>query len=150
MKLKGIDRTILVQSSIIDLGDVLPDYARTNILQLASKYLGHLNTATVHFTRDGIMYRCTVNIQMAALKMMSGAAKSTDIYAAFRLALGRVAKQLRRSKRELREDKAVRPDKHLDWLRSTQRRRPAAHREQGTPGMRVSIDHSSAYRVAAE
>src|SRR5215211_3712352 len=86
MKLKGVDRTILVQSSNIDLGDVLPDYTRTSILQLAGKYFGHLNTATVHFTREGIMYRCTVNIQMAGLKMMSGEAKSTDIYAAFRLA----------------------------------------------------------------
>jgi ribosomal subunit interface protein len=150
MKLKGVDRTILVQSSNIGLGDVLPDYARTSILQLAGKYLGHLNTATVHFTREAIMYRCTVNIQMAALKMMSGEAKNPDIYAAFRLALERVAKQLRRAKRELREDKAVRPDKHLDWPRWTQRRRPATQREQGTLGMRVSIDHCSAYRVAAE
>jgi ribosomal subunit interface protein len=150
MKLKGVDRTILVQSSSIDLGDVLPDYARTSILQLAGKYFGHLNTASVHFNREGIMYRCTINIQMGALRMMSGEARSTDIYAAFRLALERVAKQLRRAKRELREDKAERPDKHLDWLGSTQRRRPAARREQGTPGMRVSIDHSSAHRVAAE
>src|SRR5919107_105564 len=135
MKLKGVDRTILVQSSNIDLGDVLPDYARTSILQMAGKYFGHLNTASVHFTREGVMYRCTVNVQMGALRMMSGEAKSTDIYAAFRLALERVAKQLRRAKRELREDKAERPDKHLDWFGSTQRHRPAGRRAQGTPGM---------------
>jgi ribosomal subunit interface protein len=145
MKLKGVDRTILVQSSNIDLGDMLPDYARTSILQTAGKYFGHLNTASVHFTREGVMYRCTVNVQMGALRMMSGEAKSTDIYAAFRLALERVAKQLRRAKRE---DRAERPDKHLDWLGSTQRRRPAGCRAKGTPSM--SIDHSSAYRVTAE
>jgi ribosomal subunit interface protein len=150
MKLKGVDRTILVQSSNIDLGDALPDYARTSILQMAGKYFGHLSAASVHFTREGVTYRCTINVQMGALKMMSGEAKSTDIYAAFSLALERVAKQLRRAKRELREAKAKRPDKHLDWLGSTQRHRPADRRAQGTPGMRVSIDRGNAYRVAAE
>jgi ribosomal subunit interface protein len=150
MKLKGVDRTILVQSSSIDLGDVLPDYARTSILQLAGKYFGHLNTASVHFNREGTMYRCTVNVQMGALKMMSGEAKSTDIYAAFRLALGRVAKQLRRAKRELREDKAERIDKHLGWLGSTQRRRSAGRLGRGVPGMSMAVDRGSAYRMAAE
>ena len=129
MKLKGVDRTILVQSSNIDLGDVLPDYARISLLQLAGKYFGRLNTANVHFTREGVTYRCTVNVQMGALRMMSGEAKSTDIYAAFRLALERVAKQLRRAKRERREDKAERLDKQPDWIGST--RRPTAATSSG-------------------
>jgi ribosomal subunit interface protein len=119
-------------------------------LQLAGKYFGHLNTASVHFTREGITYRCTVNVQVGALKMMSGEAKSTDIYAAFRLALERVAKQLRRAKRELREDKAERLDKHLAWIGSM-RRHPADRRlAWPTPGVPVGIDHGGADRVAAE
>jgi ribosomal subunit interface protein len=150
MKLKGVDRTILVQSSTIDLGDVLPDYARTSILQLAGKYFGHLNTASVHFTREGITYRCTVNVQVGALKVMSGEAKSTDIYAAFRLALERVAKQLRRAKRELREDKAERLDKHVAWTGSMRRRPAGRHLEWPTPGGPVGIDRGGSYRVAAE
>ncbi len=151
MKLQSVDRTILVQSSNIDLGDVLPSYARTNILQMAGKYFGHLNTASVHFTREGVTYRCTVNVQMGALRMMSGEAKSTDIYGAFRLALERVAKQLRRAKRELREDKAERIDKHLDWHGVTRLHRPAIRPlERGAPGMPVRIDHGSAYRLAAQ
>jgi ribosomal subunit interface protein len=124
MKLKGVDRTILVQSSNIDLGDMLPDYVRTSILQLAGKYFGDLNTASVHFTRESVTYRCTVNVQVGALKMMSGEAKSTGIYAAFRLALERVAKQLRRAKRALCEDKAERLDEDLAWIGSM-RRHPA-------------------------
>src|SRR5918997_2862023 len=148
MKLKSVDRTILVQSSNIYLGDVLPDYARTSILQMAGKYFGRLNTATVHFNREGTMYRCTVNVQMGALRMMSGEAKGSDIYAAFRLALERVAKQLRRAKRELREDKAERVDKHLGWLGSTQRRRSAGHLGRGVPEMSMVVDRGSAYRMA--
>jgi ribosomal subunit interface protein len=135
MKLRNVDQTILVQSSNVNLGDVLPDYARTSILQMAAKFFGHLNTASVHFNREGATYRCTVNVQMGALRMMSGEAKSTDIYAAFRLALVRVAKQLRRAKRELREDKAERVDKHLGWLGSTQQRRSTGHLGRGVPEM---------------
>jgi ribosomal subunit interface protein len=151
MKLKGVDRTILVQSSNINLGDVLPDYARASIIQMAGKYFGCLNTASVHFNREGVTYRCTVNVQVGALRMMSGEAKSTDIYGAFRLALERVAKQLRRAKRELREDKAKRVDKHPDWHGVTRLRRPATRLlERGAPGMPVRIDHGSAYRVAAQ
>jgi ribosomal subunit interface protein len=151
MKLTSVDRTILVQSSNIDLGDVLPDYARTRILQMAGKSFGRLNAASVHFTREGVTYQCTVNVQMGALRMMSGEAKSTDIYAAFRTALERVAKQLRRAKRELREDKAERVDKHLNWHGVTRPSRPATRLpERGAPGMLVRIDHGSVYRVAAE
>ncbi|HZW48350.1 MAG TPA: ribosome-associated translation inhibitor RaiA [Microvirga sp.] len=111
MSLEGAENSILVQSSNVDLGDAFPEYARTSIRQVAGKYFGRLSNASVHVTREGITYRCTVNIQMGALKMMSGEAKNKDVYAAFRQALQKSAKQLRRSKRELREDKAERIDK---------------------------------------
>jgi ribosomal subunit interface protein len=150
MKLKGVDRTILVQSSNIDLGGVLPNYARTNILQLAGKYFGHLKTASVHFTREGVTYRCSVNVRVGALKMMSSEAKSTNIYASFRLTLERVAKQLRRAKRELREDKAERLDKHLAWLGSMRRRPAGRYLKWSTPGVPVGIDHGRSYQVAAK
>jgi ribosomal subunit interface protein len=162
MKLNSVDRTILVQSSNVDLGSVLPDYARTSILQVASKYFGRLNTATVHFNREGITYRCTVNIQMGALKMMSGEAKHKDIYAAFRTALEKVAKQLRRAKRELREDKAERLDKEMVLREAMSLRREARPRidrrmAQGRHG--IDLDdypvptgaaRESGYRAAAE
>ena len=113
MKPDSDDNKILVQSANVDLGDMFPDYAKTNIQQVAGKYFGHLSMASVHVTREGITYRCTVNIQMGALKMMSGEAKNKDLYAAFRADLQKTAKQLRRSKRELREDKAERIDKDM-------------------------------------
>lgn len=113
MSPEGAENSILVQSSNVDLGDVFPDFARTSIRQVAGKYFGRLSNASVHVTREGITYRCTVNIQMGALKTMSGEAKNKDVYAAFRQALQKTAKQLRRSKRELREDKAERIDKDM-------------------------------------
>lgn len=113
MSLEGAENTILVQSSTVDLGDSFPEFARENIRQVAGKYFGRLSNASVHVSREGIVYRCTVNIQMGALKTMSGEAKNKDVYAAFRQALQKTAKQLRRSKRELREDKAERIDKDM-------------------------------------
>jgi ribosomal subunit interface protein len=113
MKLTRVDRTILVQSSNVDLGDVLPHYARSCILQVAGKYFGRLNAAAVHVSREGPMYRCTVTMQMGALRTMSGEALHKDCYTAFRMALEKVAKQLRRTKRERRDDKAKRLDKGM-------------------------------------
>ncbi|MGF9764460.1 ribosome-associated translation inhibitor RaiA [Microvirga sp. 0TCS3.31] len=105
-----VGRAITIQSSNIHLGDGLPDHARENILRVASKYFGRLNTASAHFTKEGITYRCSVNMQMGGLPMKSGEGRDKDIYLAFNAALGKVAKQLRRTKRELREDKAERTD----------------------------------------
>jgi ribosomal subunit interface protein len=126
MSLEGAEN-ILVQSSNVDLGDMFPEYAKTNIRQVGSKYFGHMVMASVHVSRDGITYRCTVNIQMGALKMMTGEAKDKDLYTAFRAALQKTAKQLRRSKRELREDKAARTDK--DMLLRDGNRAPARDEE---------------------
>jgi ribosomal subunit interface protein len=111
MKLQAVDKDITVQSSNVDLGSSLPEHARQSILRVASKYFGRLNTASVHFNREGITYRCSVNMQMGALPMKSAEARDKDIYIAFNTALEKVAKQLRRTKREVREDKPERVDK---------------------------------------
>jgi ribosome-associated translation inhibitor RaiA len=50
-------------------------------------------------------------MQMGGLPMTSAEGKDKDIYLAFNAALTKVAKQLRRTKRELREDKGERVDK---------------------------------------
>ncbi|HEX2136896.1 MAG TPA: ribosome-associated translation inhibitor RaiA [Microvirga sp.] len=114
-----MDKAITIQSSNVHLGDSLPDYARESILRVASKYFGRLNTAAVHFTKEGITYRCSVNMQMGALPMKSAEGKGADVYLAFNTALNKVAKQLRRTKRQLREDKPERVDKDVLLREST-------------------------------
>ena len=146
MSLEGADNNILVQSSNVDLGDNFPEYAKTNVRQVAGKYFGRLSMASVHVTREGITYRCTVNMQMGALKMMSGEAKDKDLYTAFRAALQKTAKQLRRSKRELREDKAERIDKDMLLREGTSPRRTQRRRDDAIPAANDEGD----YRAAAE
>src|SRR5918993_105006 len=113
MRLETVDKNITVQSSSIDLGSSLPGHVRDSVLRVASKYFGRLNTASIHFNREGITYRCSVNMQMGGLPMKSAEARDKDIYVAFNTALDKVAKQLRRTKRELREDKGERVDKDM-------------------------------------
>jgi ribosomal subunit interface protein len=113
--------TITVQSSNVDLGEVLPQHAREGVERVAGKYFGQLTTAAVHFTREGPNFRCTVNMQMSSTKMMTGEAQNADAFQAFNTALTKAAKQLRRKKREVREDKGTRTDKDMvlrDGLRA--------------------------------
>jgi ribosomal subunit interface protein len=113
MRLESVDKVITAQSSDVHLGDRLPEHARESILRVASKYFGRLNTASVHFSREGITYRCSVNMQMGGLPMKSAEARDKNIYLAFNAALTKIATQLRRTKRELRDDKAERVDKDV-------------------------------------
>ena len=108
-----MDATITVQSSNVDLGEILPQHARESVERVAAKYFGQLTTAAVHFTREGPSYRCTVNMQMSGTKMMTGEAQSDDAFQAFNTALNKAAKQLRRKKRAVREDKGTRIDKDV-------------------------------------
>src|SRR3954452_6895704 len=107
MKLQSVDSPIIIQSGNVELGDALIDHARRAILRRAGKYFGRLNRATVHFTRDGIGYRCSAQVQMGGLNSASAEAQHKDIYRAFDQALEKASKQLRRTKREVREDKAA-------------------------------------------
>ena len=146
MKPDSGDNTILVQSSTVNLGENFPEYAKTNMQRVAGKYFGRLSMGSVHVTREGPTYRCTVNMQMGALKMMTGEAKDKDLYTAFRAALQKTAKQLRRAKRELREDKGGRTDKDMLLREGTAPRRAKRRSESAPPAANDAED----YRVAAE
>jgi ribosomal subunit interface protein len=125
MDLEDLENAITIESSSVDLSDAFREHAQQGIVRVASKYFGRLNTASVHVGREGILFRCTVNIQMGALKVMSAEAQDKDCYVAFKVALEKVEKQLRRAKRELREDKAVRVDKDVT-IREGMRPEPLA------------------------
>jgi ribosomal subunit interface protein len=102
---------IAVQSSAVALGKALPEYIRIRVRQVAGKYFGDLSGAAVYFSRDGASYRCTVNMQMGSLRIVTGEAVGSGCHRAFGAALEKAAKQLRRLKRALRDDKPFKPDK---------------------------------------
>ena len=104
MKLESVDTNITIGSPNIDLGESLRTHAEEAILKVASKYFGRLTVGSAHFNREGLEYRCSVNLQMGGLPMVTGEALAKDITLAFDNALSKAGKQLRRSKRELRDD----------------------------------------------
>ena len=108
-----MNHDITVGSSNIDVGENLRGYAQQQVQGIAEKYLQHLTKAGVHFANEGSDYRCTVNMQVGALPMMTGEATAHDAYQSFDRAAEKIAKRLRRAKRELRDDKAQRVDKQF-------------------------------------
>lgn len=100
---------ISVMGSGVALGRVLPERARQAIAGLADKYFGHLFAASVYFERDGVSFCSTVNVQIGGLGLVTGKASHANCYRAFDMALGKVAKQLRRMKRRLRDRPGYQP-----------------------------------------
>ncbi|MGA0595435.1 HPF/RaiA family ribosome-associated protein [Enterovirga sp. CN4-39] len=107
------DENITVGSSNVELGERFSQAAQDEIRRIAKKHLGNLTTASVHVAHEGRFYRCSVNMQMGGFNMMTGEAKGKDVPLAFRTALGKVAKQLRRAKRLVRESRVHRPERIL-------------------------------------
>lgn len=103
------DENITIGSAHVDLGAAFREQAQEDIRKAAKKYLGDLTMASVHVTREGSAFRCSVNMQLGRNPVMSAEAEGPDVPIAFKVALEKVEKQLRRTKRELREDKQHRP-----------------------------------------
>lgn len=111
MAMEDEDQIITFESNNQEIGDALREHGRAEILKMTEKYFGRLISASVHFTGEGVTTRCSVNVQMGGLPMMSAEASAKELRLAFNQALDKVATQLRRAKRELREDKPARIDK---------------------------------------
>ena len=103
MKLESVETPITIGSGNVELDASFRAEAEESILRTAGKYFGQLTDASVHFNQEGINYRCSVNMKMGGLEMVSGEAQADDAPQAFNRALTKVEKQLRRMKRELRD-----------------------------------------------
>lgn len=105
------DAVILISGGGIDLGDALKEHIRSSITRAAGKYFDRLNRATVQFSREGLLHKCTVHIHMGALEPMVCVSSHKEIYACFNQAMRSMTNQLQRHKEALREDKGSRLDK---------------------------------------
>ena len=101
----AIDKAITVGSSNVETGEALAERARSALSDLASKYFGRITAGSVHFGREGLDYKCSVNMQCGGVPMMSAEASHKDPHVALTVAVDKLGKQLRRAKRELRDEK---------------------------------------------
>lgn len=108
MNTRCINAPVIVRSSSIRLGTALRVRARAGVERTAAKYFGRLNAATVYFSREGRGYRCTVNIDMGAVRIITGESLGFCCHAILDAAMRKATKQLRRLKRTLRDDKPPR------------------------------------------
>lgn len=98
---------INVAGAGIDLGEALPAKVREDVRKVGDKYFGRLLGASVHFARQGHLFRCRLNVQVAGIETVSAEGDDKDVYKAFGSAIDKAGKQLRRLKRHLVDDKPV-------------------------------------------
>ena len=97
---------LTVQGKQIDLGDALRAHVADKLEEVNNKYFNHASFATVTFSREGHghgLIRAHIQIRVGKNIHVLGEAVEGDPYAAFDAATTKVAKQLRRYKRRLRD-----------------------------------------------
>ena len=103
---------ITVSGHQVDVGQGLRTYATEQLKDVASKYFGGVEDVAVTFSRTGKGgFGCSIRVHSGRGLYFDGYADGAEAHVAFNQALGHVAKQLRRRKRALREDKPVNPTK---------------------------------------
>ncbi|WP_158291885.1 HPF/RaiA family ribosome-associated protein [Paracraurococcus ruber] len=101
---------VIVSGHQVDVGDALRGHATEQLQALSQKYFGGAQDVTCTFSRIGNGgFGCAIRVHSGRDLYFDGEAEHAAAPGAFALALERVSKQLRRRKRELREDKPTNP-----------------------------------------
>jgi ribosomal subunit interface protein len=99
---------IQVSGKQIDVGEALQGHVAAELTEATSKYAGRPTDATVVFSRPGHGLACEIVVHLSTGLTAQANGAAADAYAAFDAALGRMAKQLRRHKRRLKDHHAGR------------------------------------------
>jgi len=103
--------SIAIHGHQMDVGDALREHVTERLTSVSAKYL-NAEDMTARFSRTGNGgFSCSVRVHAGRNLFFDGSAEAAEAPAAFNQALEHVAKQLRRRKRALREDKPANPDK---------------------------------------
>ncbi len=101
---------ITISGHQVDMGEALQAHATEQLQALSRKYFGGAEDITCTFSRTGKGgFGCAIRVHAGRNLYFDGEGEHAAAQGAFAQALDRVAKQLRRRKRELREDKPVNP-----------------------------------------
>jgi ribosomal subunit interface protein len=91
-----------VNGKQIDIGDALRGHVVGELTASMEKYAERPTEAAVTFTRDGHEFKCECSAHLSTGMKAQASGRAGDIYAAFDMANDRLAKQLRRYKRRLK------------------------------------------------
>ncbi|WP_159348558.1 HPF/RaiA family ribosome-associated protein [Roseomonas harenae] len=101
---------IIVSGHQVDVGEALRTHATEQLTRLSAKYFNGAEDITATFSPGGkgAGFGCNVRVHAGRGLFFDGHGEhSRNAYTAFASALEHVAKQLRRQKRAMREDKPV-------------------------------------------
>ncbi|HEY8613445.1 MAG TPA: HPF/RaiA family ribosome-associated protein [Roseomonas sp.] len=101
---------IIVSGHQTDVGEALRTHATEQASRLSAKYFNGAEDITITFSPGGkgAGFGCNVRVHVGRGLFFDGHGEhARNAYTAFASALERVAKQLRRQKRAMREDKPV-------------------------------------------
>lgn len=93
----------------IDIGEALQSHVKTELNAVTAKYAGRPTDATVVFSRNAHEFVCEIVVHLSTGLTAQAKGHATEIYAAFDSGAEKMAKQLRRYKRRLK-------DHHTDRL----------------------------------
>lgn len=102
---------IRVSGKDIDVGEALQAHVTRELTESLSKYAGRPTDATVTFSRDAHLMCCEIMVHLSTGLTATAKGADAEVYAAFEQARERMAKQLRRHKRRLKDHHAKRPDR---------------------------------------
>jgi ribosomal subunit interface protein len=96
---------VAVTGKQIDIGDALSSHVGTRVSEIVEKYFEQPVDAAVVFSREGKSgaLRTDISVHVGRNIQMHGRGQAGDAYASFDIAVERIAKQLRRYKRRLRD-----------------------------------------------
>jgi ribosomal subunit interface protein len=97
---------LTVQGKQMDVGDALRTYVTEKLEEINSKYFNHATFATVTFSKEGHGHGQTkahISIQLGKNIMVLADQAAGDAHSAFDSAAEKVAKQMRRYKKRLRD-----------------------------------------------
>jgi ribosomal subunit interface protein len=94
----------------IDIGEALQTHVKSELGGITAKYAGRPTDATVVFSRDGHEHVCEITVHLSTGLTAQAKGHASEIYAAFDMGAERMAKQLRRYKRRLKDHHKERPE----------------------------------------
>jgi ribosomal subunit interface protein len=98
---------VTVSGRNMDCGTALGEFVTTHLETLSQKYFGRLLTCRVVFTKNpkGHSFSCHIQVVIGHNMFYASEATFDNVHAAFNQAYEHLAKQMRRKKRQLHEDK---------------------------------------------
>ncbi len=94
---------ISIKGKHVDVGEALRGHVVEHLTATVAKYFERAMESSIVFSREGHLFRADISVHARRGTVMQGHSTTDDAYTAFDKALDRVAKQLRRHKRRLRD-----------------------------------------------